>query len=231
MATRESVTPTYDNIPSSGVIAQPQALYTNVGNHLNNHHDNTYSNIGVFGTDFLVTCKALHDSPAFFIRVFIGQHLKSFLNAVKCSIHALCRVEDLPPPPPEPSDYNQCSAPDFPPPPDDLPPPPSPVSSSYSELRRATYHSHYQPDYGTYGPSSQYFNSHPPVYEKNTKIVVWNCALHSASDVVFDCCVRAHIGGGGEEDPEGPSSIHSASNSVCKAVGLKLNQNKPYEDK
>nr|CAD7431153.1 unnamed protein product [Timema monikensis] len=112
---RETVTPTYDNIPSPGVIAQPQALYTNVGNHLNNHHDNTYSNIGVFGTG----------------------------------------VEDLPPPPPEPSDYNQCSAPDFPPPPDDLPPPPSPVSSSYSELRRATYHSHYQPDYGTYGPSSQ----------------------------------------------------------------------------
>nr|CAD7572695.1 unnamed protein product [Timema californicum] len=39
--------------------------------------------------------KALHDSPvhsraAFYIRVFIGQHLKSFLNAVKCSIHALC---------------------------------------------------------------------------------------------------------------------------------------------
>ncbi|CAG2056482.1 unnamed protein product, partial [Timema podura] len=49
-ATRETETPTYDNIPSSGVIAQPQALYTNVGNHLNNHHDNTYSNIGVFGT-------------------------------------------------------------------------------------------------------------------------------------------------------------------------------------
>nr|CAD7427800.1 unnamed protein product [Timema monikensis] len=26
-----------------------------------------------------------------------------------------------------------------------------------------------------------------------------NCALHSSSDVVFDCCAYAHIGGGGEE--------------------------------
>nr|CAD7424478.1 unnamed protein product [Timema monikensis] len=41
--------------------------------------------------------------------------------------------------------------------------------------------------------------SHPPVYEKATKIFVWNCALHSASNVVFDCCAHAHIGGGGEE--------------------------------
>nr|CAD7257659.1 unnamed protein product [Timema shepardi] len=40
----------------------------------------------------------------------------------------------------------------------------------------------------------QYFSSHPPVYEKDTKIFVWNCALHSASDVVFDCCVHTHIG-------------------------------------
>ncbi|CAG2059405.1 unnamed protein product, partial [Timema podura] len=77
----------------------------------------------------------------------------------------LLGVEDLPPPPPEPSDYNQCSAPDFPPPPDDLPPPPSPVSSSYSELRRATYHSHYQPDYGTYGPSSQSSTTYESIYE------------------------------------------------------------------
>lgn len=57
-------------------------------------------------------------------------------------------LDDLPPPPPEPAEYA-----DFPPPPADLPPPPSPVSSSYSELRRATHH--YQPDYGTYAPSSQ----------------------------------------------------------------------------
>nr|CAD7406587.1 unnamed protein product [Timema cristinae] len=43
------------------------------------------------------------------------------------------------------------------------------------------------------------FSSHPPVYEIYTKIFVWNCALHSASDVVFDCCAHAHIGGGREE--------------------------------
>nr|CAD7195383.1 unnamed protein product [Timema douglasi] len=32
---------------------------------------------------------------AFYIRVFIGQHLKSFLNAVKCNSHALRRMADL----------------------------------------------------------------------------------------------------------------------------------------
>nr|CAD7579776.1 unnamed protein product [Timema californicum] len=36
----------------------------------------------------------------------------------------------------------------------------------------------------------QYFSSHPPVYEKNTNIFVWNCALYSAGDVVFDCCAH-----------------------------------------
>lgn len=64
--------------------------------------------------------------------------------------------DDLPPPPPpldltQPlevntpgligsGDYAQCTVnpANFPPPPEDLPPPPSPVSSSYSELRRAT---------------------------------------------------------------------------------------------
>jgi hypothetical protein len=34
----------------------------------------------------------------------------------------------------------------------------------------------------------------PPVYEKDTKIFVWNCALRSSSGVVFDCCAPAHIG-------------------------------------
>jgi hypothetical protein len=37
-------------------------------------------------------------------------------------------------------------------------------------------------------------SSHPPVYEKDTKIFVWNCALRSSSGVVFDCCAHAHIG-------------------------------------
>nr|CAD7195850.1 unnamed protein product [Timema douglasi] len=47
-----------------------------------------------------------------------------------------------------------------------------------------------------------YSSSHPPVYEKDTNNFVWNCALHSASDVVFDCCVHAHIeaGWGGRWD-------------------------------
>lgn len=67
-------------------------------------------------------------------------------------------VDDLPPPPPEPAEYG-----DFPPPPADLPPPPSPVSSSYSELRRATHH--YQPDYGTYAPSSQGSSTYESIYE------------------------------------------------------------------
>ncbi|KAG8254544.1 lipoma-preferred partner homolog [Homalodisca vitripennis] len=67
-------------------------------------------------------------------------------------------VDDLPPPPPKPSEFS-----DFPPPPSDLPPPPSPVSSSYSELRRATHH--YQPDYGTYTPSSQGSTTYESIYE------------------------------------------------------------------
>jgi hypothetical protein len=37
-------------------------------------------------------------------------------------------------------------------------------------------------------------SSHPPVYEKDTKIVVWNCALHSSSGMVFDSCTHALIG-------------------------------------
>lgn len=69
-------------------------------------------------------------------------------------------VEELPPPPPDSSEFNPCHNSSFPPPPDDLPPPPSPVSSSYSELRRANY----QPDYGTYGPSSQ-SSTYESIYE------------------------------------------------------------------
>nr|CAD7257702.1 unnamed protein product [Timema shepardi] len=47
-----------------------------------------------------------------------------------------------------------------------------------------------------------YFSGHPPVYEKHSKIFVWNCKLHSASDVVFDFCAHANIGGecGGRRD-------------------------------
>lgn len=91
--------------------------------------------------------------------VFLRTLHQNFLQD-KCDMYLSLTgaLEDLPPPPPEPAEYsNQCPAPNFPPPPDDLPPPPSPVSSSYSELRRATYQPNYQPEYGTYGPSSQVY--------------------------------------------------------------------------
>lgn len=71
--------------------------------------------------------------------------------------------DDLPPPPPEPTqDYIACT--NFPPPPSNedllLPPPPSPVSSSYSELRKATY----QDIYGSgSGGSSTYESIYEPI--------------------------------------------------------------------
>ncbi|XP_057664784.1 thyroid receptor-interacting protein 6 isoform X1 [Diorhabda carinulata] len=76
---------------------------------------------------------------------------------------AYCSGDDLPPPPPPLditaglSDYAPCSVnTNLPPPPKDLLPPPSPVSSSYSELRRAT-----QPgqDFHNYSIESQYGDS------------------------------------------------------------------------
>nr|CAD7425445.1 unnamed protein product [Timema monikensis] len=62
----------------------------------------------------------------------------------------------------------------------------------------ALYFRRTKSDYET-GPfysslETKYFSSHPPFYENDTKIFVWNCALHSASDVVFHCCAYAHIG-------------------------------------
>ncbi|XP_011049647.1 PREDICTED: thyroid receptor-interacting protein 6 isoform X1 [Acromyrmex echinatior] len=77
-------------------------------------------------------------------------------------------ADDLPPPP-EPSEYVSCvPGNSFPPPPDELPPPPSPVSSSYSELRRATYQTdfpsgNYPAD--IYGPSSQSSSTYESIYE------------------------------------------------------------------
>nr|CAD7201087.1 unnamed protein product [Timema douglasi] len=61
---------------------------------------------------------------------------------------------------------------------------------------------------------TQYFSSHPPVYEKDTKSFVWNCVLHSASDMVFDCCAHAHIGGGGEEGGTAMQREHCCSGSA-----------------
>lgn len=83
-------------------------------------------------------------------------------------IYLTSLTDDLPPPP-EPSEYVSCvSGNSFPPPPEELPPPPSPVSSSYSELRRATYQTdfpsgNYPAD--IYGPSSQSSSTYESIYE------------------------------------------------------------------
>ncbi|XP_012530479.1 thyroid receptor-interacting protein 6 isoform X3 [Monomorium pharaonis] len=85
-----------------------------------------------------------------------------------CNVPAAHGADDLPPPP-EPSEYVSCiPGNSFPPPPDELPPPPSPVSSSYSELRRATYQTdfpsgNYPAD--IYGPSSQSSSTYESIYE------------------------------------------------------------------
>lgn len=78
-------------------------------------------------------------------------------------------ISDDLPPPPEPSEYVSCiPGNSFPPPPEELPPPPSPVSSSYSELRRATYQTDFPSgNYPTdiYGPSSQSSSTYESIYE------------------------------------------------------------------
>ncbi|KAJ8921172.1 hypothetical protein NQ315_013644 [Exocentrus adspersus] len=77
--------------------------------------------------------------------------------------------DDLPPPPPPLdmssglADYAPCSVnTNLPPPPEDLLPPPSPVSSSYSELRRAT-----QPgqDFHNYSMELQSSSTYESIYE------------------------------------------------------------------
>ncbi|XP_068984158.1 thyroid receptor-interacting protein 6 [Bombus flavifrons] len=85
-----------------------------------------------------------------------------------CNIPSALNNDDLPPPP-EPSEYVPCvPGSSFPPPPEELPPPPSPVSSSYSELRRATYQTDFPPDNypnDIYGPSSQSSSTYESIYE------------------------------------------------------------------
>ncbi|KAK0175217.1 hypothetical protein PV327_008983 [Microctonus hyperodae] len=85
-----------------------------------------------------------------------------------CNISAAHNHDDLPPPP-EPTEYMPCvSSNNFPPPPDELPPPPSPVSSSYSELQRATYQTEYPTGHypnDIYGPSSQSSSTYESIYE------------------------------------------------------------------
>ncbi|CAH1981587.1 unnamed protein product [Acanthoscelides obtectus] len=96
--------------------------------------------------------------------------------------NAYTNGDDLPPPPLDLTsglaDYAPCTVnTNLPPPPDDLLPPPSPVSSSYSELRRATqpgqdYHNYsigtQPPDadssYG-YGGMSQSSSTYESIYE------------------------------------------------------------------
>lgn len=85
-----------------------------------------------------------------------------------CNIPPSHNNDDLPPPP-EPSEYVPCvPGSSFPPPPEELPPPPSPVSSSYSELRRATYQTDFPSDNypnDIYGPSSQSSSTYESIYE------------------------------------------------------------------
>ncbi|KAF3427892.1 hypothetical protein E2986_03916 [Frieseomelitta varia] len=85
-----------------------------------------------------------------------------------CNIPSAHNNDDLPPPP-EPSEYVPCVLGNsFPPPPEELPPPPSPVSSSYSELRRATYQTDFPSDNypnDIYGPSSQSSSTYESIYE------------------------------------------------------------------
>nr|CAD7426552.1 unnamed protein product [Timema monikensis] len=74
-----------------------------------------------------------------------------------------------------------------------------------------------------------YFSSHLPVYEKDIKPFVWNCALHSAGDVVFGCCAHAHIrGGAGEEGGTARIPVRQGSiGDVDIDMSLKISN---YED-
>lgn len=96
------------------------------------------------------------------------------IRSIRGNSIRICYTKFLPfsddlPPPPEPSEYVPCvPGNSFPPPPEELPPPPSPVSSSYSELRRATYQTDYPSgNYPTdiYGPSSQSSSTYESIYE------------------------------------------------------------------
>nr|CAD7262060.1 unnamed protein product [Timema shepardi] len=60
---------------------------------------------------------------------------------------------------------------------------------------------------------SGYSSSHPTVYEKDTKIFAWNCALHSSNEVVFDCCAHAHVEGSG-----GKAELPGRESTVTLAV-------------
>ncbi|XP_058805287.1 lipoma-preferred partner homolog isoform X2 [Phymastichus coffea] len=86
-----------------------------------------------------------------------------------CNIPGPGHNSDDLPPPPEPLEYISCiPGNSFPSPPEELPPPPSPVSSSYSELRRATYQTDFVSETypnDIYGPSSQSSSTYESIYE------------------------------------------------------------------
>ncbi|BES87584.1 lipoma preferred partner lpp [Nesidiocoris tenuis] len=124
--------------------AEPQApVYSNIA--VPSHSTATYSNI------------ELTPQTATYSNIDIPQAKASTYS----NVPSYANIDEIPPMPEIP-DYN-----DFPPPPADFPPPPSPVSSSYSELRRATLNNNL-PDYGTYAPSSQGSTTYDSIYEPIT---------------------------------------------------------------
>nr|CAI5837554.1 unnamed protein product [Callosobruchus analis] len=124
--------------------------------------------------------------------------------------NAYANGDDLPPPPLDLTsglaDYAPCTVnTNLPPPPDDLLPPPSPVSSSYSELRRATqpgqeFHSYsigsQPPDvdssYG-YGGMSQSSSTYESIYEPINPRPASQLSSRS------NCSLYASTGGGGAQ--------------------------------
>ncbi|KAL1502772.1 hypothetical protein ABEB36_007870 [Hypothenemus hampei] len=93
-----------------------------------------------------------------------------YTNLREQNVAAYPNGDDLPPPPPPLDmsaglgDYAPCTVnTNLPPPPDDLLPPPSPVSSSYSELRRATQPGHQ--DFQNYSLGSQASSTYESIYE------------------------------------------------------------------
>ncbi|KAK9507564.1 hypothetical protein O3M35_007392 [Rhynocoris fuscipes] len=133
--------PIYSNIPS----------YPHQTSKQENSSNNTYSNAEMFNKSSLYR-KAEPQAPVY-------SNISN--NNTYNNVPSYANIDEIPPMP-EIVDYN-----DFPPPPADFPPPPSPVSSSYSELRRAT-HSNTLPDYGTYAPSSQGSSAYDSIYEPIT---------------------------------------------------------------
>ncbi|KAK9874416.1 hypothetical protein WA026_002763 [Henosepilachna vigintioctopunctata] len=125
----------------------------------------TYSNVhvGRANQDALIYSNLMHSSrdvPNVYSNLNSGPPVPPFGNG---------GAEDLPPPPPpldittNLGDYQPCTVnTNLPPPPEDLIPPPSPVSSSYSELRRATRP---EQDYIPYGMGSQASSTYESIYE------------------------------------------------------------------